>query len=569
MAVSGKKTQTKFSPMISLGSDEDFETFCQPCDQDDLRLPAFGFCMDCEEHLCESCFTHHRRARPSRHHSLLDKHNMPHTLQVPSKSVHTAQSDDLSTPCAKHKKEMIKFYCHDHKALVCSVCVTLEHTGTSCHVNYIPDISTQCLNSKEYTSTLKEMDIITQKLQKTTADLTEKITSSNNILEDILADIKKFRNEINQRLDELEKQAFDKARALQRDNEGRLKTVETANITKLLKASADSIKHFNTSKQTDRLFMELKSAEKLIKDGQKKLSQLPSPDDVKEYFFQPNPKIFSFPFKEKSLGALKHYSWQGNICVKKAEDESSCWITGMTLLAPSKLLLTDLYNDSIKMVNVNNDSVTDELYLNTYPWDITPVTRGQVAVTLPAKDTIQYVSASSNKLLLKHKLDVDGECYGLSCYGDKLAVTFCCPGKLQIIDLKGKVQTTVATNSNGEDVFSKPDYVISNSHSIYASDREKHVVIRLNWQGELTGSYDAMGSPRGLALLEDDSIVACDAYNSNIQHISADLKKGHVVFKDVKYPQAIYLCGTNNKLYISRDSYDEKNKHLIRVFKML
>ncbi|XP_053407735.1 uncharacterized protein LOC123547507 [Mercenaria mercenaria] len=583
MAVSGKK-----APAVSTGSGEDFEIFCQPCDLDDIRLPAFGYCTNCEEHLCESCFNHHKKPKPLRHHILLDKQNMPQTQQIPSKSTHAGQPDDLTTPCTEHKREIIKFYCHDHKVLLCTVCVTLGHSLTSCHVNYIPDISKQSINSSEYRDTIKDIDNIAERYHKLTEDLRRMTTNSNNSLSDVLIDLKKFRKEINQRLDELEKEAEDRANALKDDNNKRLTAMETAseNITKCLKASTDSIKQLNTSKQADRLFMELKSAQKLIEVSKEKLSLQAPHADVNKYQFQPNLAISSF-LKEKSLGTIRQkakeqsnpppvvslqplkYSHQGSVSVKTTQDKNMCYVTGMALLTPSKLVLTDYNNQSIKMIDTNSNSISHQLKPETAPGDLTLVTRDQLAVTLPGKNKIQFVSASSNKLSLKHTFKVDdGFCNGLSCYQEKLVVSFVKPSKLQIIDLNGKVLKTIITNSKGEDIFTWPNFVTSNSHSIYVSDESRPALIRLNWHGKLRGIYKAIQRPTGIAMLEDGSILVNNYPNGDIQHLSCDLSKSSIVLKDLTKPFAICCSGTDNKLYISLNSSEEKNDNYIQIFKM-
>ncbi|XP_053392687.1 transcription intermediary factor 1-alpha-like [Mercenaria mercenaria] len=295
MAVPGKKVPRNLSSTLSQGSGEDFEVFCQPCDRDDLRLPAAGYCVDCEEHLCDSCFNTHRRPKPLRHHKLLDKDNMPHTqsLSKISSSTHVRQPDYLTNPCSKHTKEIIKFYCHDHKALLCSVCMTLDHTRTSCQVDYIPDISRHIIDSTEFKDTLKQLDKITEKCQKITADLRQMVAKSNTSLTDVLVEIKKFRKEINHRLDELEKEASDAANALKQENDTRLKTTEETcdNVSKALKASSDMIKQLNITKNADRLFTELKNADQLIRDSENRMSQVKTTGATKEYTYDPSQVI--------------------------------------------------------------------------------------------------------------------------------------------------------------------------------------------------------------------------------------------------------------------------------------
>ncbi|XP_060600118.1 E3 ubiquitin-protein ligase TRIM33-like [Ruditapes philippinarum] len=166
MAVPGKKESQKLSSTLSQGGAEDFDIFCEQCDRDDIRLPAFGYCVDCEVHLCQTCFNTHRRPKPLRHHQLLDKDHMPDKQNIPKslKPTSGGKTADLTKSCPKHTNEIIKFFCHDHNTLICSVCVTLQHTPTSCHVDYIPDLSGQILDSTEFKETLKDINKINRQM---------------------------------------------------------------------------------------------------------------------------------------------------------------------------------------------------------------------------------------------------------------------------------------------------------------------------------------------------------------------------------------------------------------------
>ncbi|XP_053392674.1 transcription intermediary factor 1-alpha-like [Mercenaria mercenaria] len=591
MAVPGKKVSKKLSSTLSPGSEEDFEVFCQPCDRDDLRLPAAGYCVDCQEHLCDSCFNTHRRPKLLRHHKLLDKDNMPHTqnLSTMYSSTTVEQPDDLTSPCSKHTKEMIKFYCHDHKALLCSVCVTLDHTRTSCQVDYIPDISGHTIDSTEFKDTLKELDKITEKCQKITAGLKQMVAKSNTSLRDVLAEITKFREEINRKLDELEKEASDAANALKRENETRLKTTEETcdSMIKSLKASSDMIKHLNKTKKADRLFTELKNAEQLLQDNEERISQLKTTGVTKEYTFDPNQAIQTLLQNEKSLGTLtakilkqpsppstpalksRTISHHKNICVKTSSDKYNCYITGIAASFPNQIFLADYNNHSIKMVDINSKAV-QQLNLDSWPWDIITTTRDELAVTMPDYHTIQLISYSSNRLSKKNTLKVDGKCYGISYCQGKLAVTFQIPAKLQIMDLKGTVLTTVITNSNGENIFSAPEYVTTNSNAIYVSDYGMKAVIWLNWQGEIMGSYEGMGFPKGLAMLDEGSFFVTDKEKNkrNILNVNGDCKKSTTVLKDLDRPAAICWCNATKTIYVSNWSDDKKEMNFIQIYKM-
>ncbi|XP_060595462.1 E3 ubiquitin-protein ligase TRIM33-like [Ruditapes philippinarum] len=339
MAVSGKRASKQFSSSTtSMASDEDLQIYCQPCDEEGTRLPAHGYCTDCKEHLCNTCFTAHRINKFTKKHTLLDATSMPKVLQQPSTSLHTGLSDDLTLPCGKHPKEIIKFYCFDHTEFLCSVCVTLEHQASSCKVNYIPDISGDIIDSKEYQVILNALNTTSDKFQQILKDVKNMTHKSNSSLKDVIGDIKKFRQEINQRLDELERQAEDAAKVIEQENNKHLKAVETAceDITKSLKISSDKVKQLNRTKQADKLFIDLKLAEKTIKDMEGKLLKLSS-NDIKEHNFQSNDVMLNLFKTEKSLGTLtqktlntecqpvqiksRQSSHEGKICVNTSKDE--------------------------------------------------------------------------------------------------------------------------------------------------------------------------------------------------------------------------------------------------------
>jgi tetrahydromethanopterin S-methyltransferase subunit G len=590
MAVPGKKASKKSSSTLSRGAAEDFDIYCEICDRADIRLPAFGYCVDCEEHLCQSCFNTHRRPKPLRHHQLLDKDHMPQQqkLHGSSKSTFSLQTGDLTKPCTKHSKEVIKFYCHDHNALICSVCVALKHTPTSCHVDYIPDISGQIIDSPEFKETLKKINKLTSKCSQITSGLKQRVATSTTSLKDALAEIDNFRKEINNRLDKLEKGVKDTATTIQRDNNKKLKTTETTcdDIYKSLQASADTLKHLNSNKKTDQLFTELKRVQQLIQDNSNILSQLPTISDIDEYIFEPNQAIKNIFQDQKSLGTLssknkkqpaeqKHQgavvmklSTPRKINAKSSSDEENCRITGIAVSPQNQIFAVDLNNSSIKMIDINSGDIK-QLQLDSRPWDVTILSSDSLAVTLPVPKSIQFISFSPDSLSLKNKLEVDGQCHGISHHQGKLAVTFLNPGKLQIMDLKGNTEITVKKDSNGGNIFSYPWYVTTNSHSIYVSDSLNNAVLRFNWQGEMIGSVGIRG-PRGITLLDDGSLLVNSHISNCIYRVSGDCKDSKTILENVDSPWAACWCAETSTLCVSRNSDDnDSDDNYIELYKMM
>ncbi|XP_060585874.1 E3 ubiquitin-protein ligase TRIM71-like [Ruditapes philippinarum] len=638
---------SNMSTSLSKGSAEDFEIICVPCDKENIRLPAVGFCVNCEEHLCQTCFETHRRPKPSRRHQLLDRDHMPQTQDYSKLSLRTPgrESDDLTTPCSKHPKEIVKFYCQDHEALVCNVCVTLEHTKTLCVIDYIPDISTEIIDSIELEGTLTNIDQMTEKCLHMTADLKQKLESSATSLANAKEDIETSRAEIDMKVDEMEKEAKDTLKKLQHDNSEMLEKTETTSdvIMKSLEASANALKHLNKCKKADQLFTELQSVKQLIFDYENKLKQLEATTgECKEYKFEPNESIETFLQDETSLGTLrptaheqsdqlskqlnlynenrfkqqeavgecKEYIFEQHeidetilkadttlwtprptsheqsdqlsaslsepeketlsctICVKSSTDKKDCYISGIAAGSRNQVIVADKSNALIKVVDLDSQDII-QCKLDSIPWDVTMTSDDTIAVTKPLAKTIQFLLFTSNTINEQHKLKVEGECYGLSHHHGKLVVTFLNPAKLHIMDMEGKVQRRILRNSNRKLIFKNPLHVATNSDSIFVSDCDKQTVFCFNWEGELTGSYDRMQTPIGIALIDDGSVFVSDISEDecNILHISADCKKAEIVLQDLNYPQAICWFSETETLCVCNHSDHKEERNDLNIYK--
>jgi hypothetical protein len=237
----------------------------------------------------------------------------------------------------------------------------------------------------------------------------------------------------------------------------------------------------------------------------------------------------------------------------------------MTLLTPDILIITDDNNKAVKMVDTASQSVSDQLQLDDVPLDITTVTTTDLAVTLPLKKTIQFLSISSNKLIKKHTMKVNGHCRGISCYQDKLVVTYYPPGQFQILEMTGTILTTI----DDKNIFKEPYYLTCNRRSIYVSDRVLKSVTRLNWQGEVIGSYSCTGEPRGISLSDDGTVFVCGWNRNVIEEISEDCPTGKVVLQDVMFPYAVCWSEETKKLYFSCFTSDRnKNYDILYIYKL-
>ncbi|XP_053402966.1 E3 ubiquitin-protein ligase TRIM33-like [Mercenaria mercenaria] len=245
MAVPGK---------LAASSEQDSNLICLPCDRDvGLRESVYGFCQDCQEHLCETCFKHHKRSRPSRNHVLLGRDEMPKNQKID-----TVRPDDETDLCANHKDKLLEFYCNKHRKVACYVCVTLEHK--LCEVDYIPDISGSV--SDEIRNLITEMKYLVNKC-KNNIENAKMATQLDLNYKKIAEDIKLFRKEINDCLDHMESEVTRKAEALVNTAKRKQENVIVAcgEIADEVNCLQLNLNYLSEENKQNQLFIEMKHVE--------------------------------------------------------------------------------------------------------------------------------------------------------------------------------------------------------------------------------------------------------------------------------------------------------------------
>ena len=63
---------------INQGSDQIPEHYCEQCHDIDGEIkPVAGFCLNCDQSLCQECYNCHLRPKQFRNHQLVDKSKGP------------------------------------------------------------------------------------------------------------------------------------------------------------------------------------------------------------------------------------------------------------------------------------------------------------------------------------------------------------------------------------------------------------------------------------------------------------------------------------------------------------
>ncbi|XP_060554983.1 uncharacterized protein LOC132715895 [Ruditapes philippinarum] len=594
MEVPGKQKPKKtFS--ASRGSAEDFLLFCIPCDRDGVRVPAKGYCLTCKEHLCDTCYKHHKKQTPSRHHILLDQDSMPTTPSVP------IVKDEFDS-CDDHEDEKLKFYCKDHDIVVCSVCVTLNHR--LCNVEYIPKLSKHFLDSEELNEIMAEMKALEDSYKSQIKRVKDELKAISQNHDGVIKAIHQFRKEINTRLDEMEKYVVKEADNILLKQQTNLNDLssDVQEITDKLTEKRKRIDNLIQKNCLNKLFVEMKETKKRVEEMRLKQKQYSREDVFKTVSYVKNSDIVDMLDRHKQLGELTMKTSMGeNVPMMKptstpSEDKmlnievvedidlnslsgnTECDITGIEVIKPDKIVICDnSSNKNIKCYDTVQKKIVSEIELTESPFDVAAITDDKFVVTVPDGTSIHFMLLRNQHIVSERKVNINEDCYGIAYSQDKL---LCCvnPGKVLILDLQGKILQRLNADKS---LFSYPQYVTVNTAgtSIYVSNCGSTVnaVKQLDWQGNIINTYQpAQGGNylRGICELNDGTFLVCLAQNSddNLRRVSDSCKPCKITINGELgswFPRAVAYCRKSRRLYVSYSEtgpYDPK--HRIKIFKV-
>ncbi|XP_045177323.2 uncharacterized protein LOC123537571 [Mercenaria mercenaria] len=560
MAVSGRKL-SDFQGSVSLGSSEDFDLSCQPCLTIGQHVAAHGFCVECQEYLCKTCFEYHKRTKASRNHQLLDKDNV-------GKHASTSKdSEECTEKCSVHKKEIIKFFCPTHKALGCNDCIILDHR--TCKIDYIPDKCADIGDSEEYRDIMKKLSEKMNDAEDIMKKAEVRDKEIDNCHAGIIKEILNFRKEINERLDQLQQKIQKDADKKKSNDKIIIKMVfdECANISSDIKKLQSSLQADKSSRQNGQLYINIKHAEsKLKSDEVQKAGENLAKTNI-QYSFERNTDLENMLSKQSVFGKLnlstsfitstkknqiKTLTHKKDINVRTKSDSGlKCFITGCAVLPSNKLVLADNINCKLKVVDRQSKTVIEETKLDSNPLDIAVLPLDQIAVTAP-RNTEILIMKTAGKLTTVHKIPVKYNCYGITYHQGHLYVVCQNPNSVLVLDTQGNVQNTISLNN---DIFKLPEYIVvsEDSRHIYISDFDSNCIVSITLQGDVSAVYKhkKLNSPRGMVMLDDGSLLVCSfQYSGAIHHISGDLKQGQIMIDGLSNLWSICHSNHHYEVYI-------------------
>ncbi|XP_052784509.1 uncharacterized protein LOC128220241 isoform X2 [Mya arenaria] len=265
--VPGKKLQADASALDV--------TYCQPCSQDGETLPAEAYCTVCKEFMCSNCTSVHKKQRMSKSHTLLEKSNMPTTMQD------FTIKEESTQPCDIHPEERIKYFCPTHQTLNCGHCSVLDHQ--SCKQQIISEIAKVFKEGQGY-DTIKQVIVkLLKDIDACASDVNVNIKLVEDLGEQEIAKIRNYRDQINKFFDERENELLKNIAQMQNMDEILLESLKSKCNTLKIEVNKIKTKLEAQENNTCQLFVEAELAKNMLKRLQSTLADLNMVNFIHQY----------------------------------------------------------------------------------------------------------------------------------------------------------------------------------------------------------------------------------------------------------------------------------------------
>ena len=555
------------------------EMYCGPCSRDGQHHDAEGFCIDCSEYFCNTCIKHHRNLKITKNHVLRDRKTMPKYKQL---SESDEQDESTSETCDIHTSELLRYFCKDHDEPCYSVCATLKHRQCN-EILYIPDIKAKKTN-KQSELMLRRIRILTNQFDKVHEETNKNIETLDTQRSEFQQAVLKTHQDIVAMLHRLEKNVARDMSIVHESEKGYLvKRAEACSDTiKSLQFCSGNLNIALKNGIESKSFLQLKKTAKQVAQFEALLEAMKYKNsDTLKFQFRSSRSTKELLKNMTSLGMLeivnrptKSATFVKEFKITSQSDSYQvCDITGCIVLQDGRILLADMYNESLKLFGTNNKLVAHSK-LSAEPWDLSLVHPEQVVLTLPREKKLQFYTVGT-VLRPQHKigptLTKSSQFYGVVYHEQKLYVS--CPKddppSIKILDMQGKELRTITASPQERNLFSDPLYLtISNDgRVIYVSDSGNNTVISLQLKsdGQVKTYSDSENNPMaGLVIQPDGNLYVCGFKTKSILNLTSEcMFVNSLIEGGLKNPQAVCYSPIHQQLVVTMQKSD-----VVKIFQL-
>jgi len=236
--------------------------------------------------------------------------------------------------------------------------------------------------------------------------------------------------------------------------------------------------------------------------------------------------------------------------------EDGCYISDIAVVSPTRLLVTDDTNRTLRLVYSQNGGVVSQVSVPGRPWRVCLTGDGRAAVTLPSEMRIQFVHVDGDTLSLDKSITVKGMVVGIVSSNNHLVVSYQDPGRVERITMEGIVTHELNNQTAGRKLFKYP-YFTTTSHDghIYISDSGTDTIAQLDHNLQVLQVFTSpmMKTPLGIVSLSNNQVVVAGWESHNI--LVLDTTTGTMTpllgqAEGIQYPWSVDWCPDSQKLYV-------------------
>ncbi|KAK3607043.1 hypothetical protein CHS0354_015354 [Potamilus streckersoni] len=553
---------------------------CDACYSEGVSVPADGFCAMCEEAMCDNCLKVHKKQKISKNHSILA---MEELTSNPRNVMKFAEG----FTCSKHDGEDVKFYCWDHKAGCCGICLLNNHKTCS-KVTQLKDELATLLGGIKLEEIYEELKKIEAHLKMCMEINESNVNDLESQVKSLTDQIKEMRNKINTAIDEWEKKVKtegnkifkEEAIRIQEENQQCLLLIQAVRNSYI---TFESVHNYGSDIQkflmSEKVISQLQSYSTQVREKYKrtnkitvKLENIPVIESIMSLFSSDVGKLIT-------TSVSKHRP----LCTQKpAKDcmfekvavidlntpgRSPPGYSSITLIASDNMLLADYFNKQCILLNSSYEFISS-YKLTGYPWSMCALEYGKVAVSLRVDKKILILSVRNDVITLVRTITTKYICNAIAV------------AKKGTMVVTGNTETSMLywsliTNSGEEQCnhqYASPTdtgsiAINSTITRVYITIQSIHSLLCFHIDGEkqFTYSPDNLRNPIGISLDRDDNIYVLGSQSQNIHQLSPDGSVLQVITNGIpRGPWACYIDNRRNLFFFTNDS-EKRKLHLFQL----
>jgi len=239
--------------------------------------------------------------------------------------------------------------------------------------------------------------------------------------------------------------------------------------------------------------------------------------------------------------------------------EDGYWIYDIAAVSPTRLLVTDNINRTLRLVDSQNGGVVSQVSLPGKPRGVCLTGDGRAAVALPNEKRVQFVRVDGDTLSLDKSITVKGTILGIVSSSNHLVVSNQNPGRVEKITMEGRVTHELNNQTAGRELFKWPNCITTSHDShIYISDRGTNTIVQLDHNLQVLQVFTShmMKEPGGIVSVSNNQVVVAGRESDNI--LVLDTTTGTMTSllgqaEGIQGPFTVGWCPDSQKLYVGRN----------------